>query len=103
MHVEDVNLVMELEALSFAIDAVGGGSGVTRPQEAVTLAGIVRWSGPWCVGCTGGPAHTLDLARDILGLKGHAGASSAAVFQLLLRGPTIPGGPGRSVDPRSRG
>jgi DNA polymerase-3 subunit epsilon len=29
------------------------------------------------------PAHTLDLARDILGLSGHAGAASAAVFQLL--------------------
>ena len=31
----------------------------------------------------GGPVHTLDLARDVLGLAGHAGASSAAVFQLL--------------------
>jgi DNA polymerase-3 subunit epsilon len=31
----------------------------------------------------GGPAHTLDLARDVLGLSGHAGAASAAVFQLL--------------------
>ncbi|MGB1655751.1 MAG: PolC-type DNA polymerase III [Longimicrobiales bacterium] len=30
-----------------------------------------------------GPVHTLDLARDVLGLAGHAGASSAAVFQLL--------------------
>lgn len=30
-----------------------------------------------------GPAHTLDLARDVLGLTGHAGAASAAVFQLL--------------------
>jgi DNA polymerase-3 subunit epsilon len=30
-----------------------------------------------------GPVHTLDLARDILGLRGHAGAASAAVFQLL--------------------
>jgi len=30
-----------------------------------------------------GPAHTLDLAREILGLTGHAGAASAAVFQLL--------------------
>jgi DNA polymerase-3 subunit epsilon len=30
-----------------------------------------------------GPIHTLDLARDVLGLSGHAGASSAAVFQLL--------------------
>ena len=30
-----------------------------------------------------GPIHTLDLARDILGLSGHAGAASAAVFQLL--------------------
>jgi DNA polymerase-3 subunit epsilon len=27
--------------------------------------------------------HTLDLAREVLGLVGHAGASSAAVFQLL--------------------
>ncbi|HKJ02156.1 MAG TPA: 3'-5' exonuclease [Longimicrobiales bacterium] len=31
----------------------------------------------------GGSAHTLDLARDVLGLSGHAGAASAAVFQLL--------------------
>jgi len=31
----------------------------------------------------GGPVHTLDLARDVLGLSGHAGAASAAVFQLL--------------------
>lgn len=31
----------------------------------------------------GGPAHTLELARDVLGLEGHAGAAAAAVFQLL--------------------
>jgi len=30
-----------------------------------------------------GPVHTLDLAREVLGLSGHAGAASAAVFQLL--------------------
>lgn len=30
-----------------------------------------------------GPAHTLELARDVLGLSGHAGAASAAVFHLL--------------------
>lgn len=30
-----------------------------------------------------GPTHTLDLARDVLGLVGHDGAASAAVFQLL--------------------
>lgn len=30
-----------------------------------------------------GPAHTLDLAETVLGLTGHAGAASAAVFQLL--------------------
>jgi DNA polymerase-3 subunit epsilon len=30
-----------------------------------------------------GPAHTLDLASDVLGLVGHDGAASAAVFQLL--------------------
>ena len=30
-----------------------------------------------------GSAHTLDLAREVLGLSGHAGAASAAVFQLL--------------------
>lgn len=30
-----------------------------------------------------GPVHTLDLACEILGLSGHAGAASAAVFQLL--------------------
>ena len=29
------------------------------------------------------PTHTLDLAREILGLTGHAGAASAAVFHLL--------------------
>lgn len=30
-----------------------------------------------------GPIHTLDVAREVLGLTGHAGAASAAVFQLL--------------------
>ncbi len=30
-----------------------------------------------------GPVHTLDLAREVLGLRGHPGAASAAVFQLL--------------------
>jgi DNA polymerase-3 subunit epsilon len=30
-----------------------------------------------------GPIHTLELAREILGLAGHEGAASAAVFQLL--------------------
>ncbi len=29
------------------------------------------------------PTHTLDLARDVLGISGHAGAAAAAVFQLL--------------------
>lgn len=32
---------------------------------------------------SGGPRHTLDVAREVLGLSGHAGAASAAVFQLL--------------------
>lgn len=32
---------------------------------------------------TDGPLHTLDLARDVLGLSGHGGAAAAAVFQLL--------------------
>jgi DNA polymerase-3 subunit epsilon len=31
----------------------------------------------------GGPVHTLQLARDVLGLTGHAGAASQAVFTLL--------------------
>ena len=31
----------------------------------------------------GAPAHTLDVARDVLALSGHPGAASAAVFQLL--------------------
>lgn len=30
-----------------------------------------------------GPQHTLALARDVLGLEGHPGAASAAVFSLL--------------------
>lgn len=30
-----------------------------------------------------GPIHTLEVARRVLGLTGHAGAASAAVFQLL--------------------
>jgi DNA polymerase III epsilon subunit family exonuclease len=29
------------------------------------------------------PTHTLDLAGDVLGLAGHPGAASAAVFQML--------------------
>jgi DNA polymerase-3 subunit epsilon len=32
---------------------------------------------------TEGPLHTLDLANTVLGLSGHPGAASAAVFQLL--------------------
>ncbi len=31
----------------------------------------------------GGSIHTLDLAREVLGLSGHPGAASAAVFTLL--------------------
>ncbi len=31
----------------------------------------------------GGSTHTLDLAREVLGLSGHPGAASAAVFTLL--------------------
>jgi DNA polymerase-3 subunit epsilon len=31
----------------------------------------------------GGAVHTLDLAREVLGLSGNAGAASAAVFSLL--------------------
>jgi DNA polymerase-3 subunit epsilon len=31
----------------------------------------------------GGPLHTLALAREVLGLEGHPGAASAAVFALL--------------------
>lgn len=34
-----------------------------------------------------GPLHTLDLAREVLGLEGHPGAASAAVFQLLGQDP----------------
>jgi DNA polymerase-3 subunit epsilon len=30
-----------------------------------------------------GPTHTLDVAHAVLGLSGHPGAASAAVFQLL--------------------
>jgi DNA polymerase III epsilon subunit family exonuclease len=32
-----------------------------------------------------GPVHTLQLARDVLGLSGHPGAASQAVFTLLGR------------------
>lgn len=30
-----------------------------------------------------GPVHTLELAEEVLGLSGHAGAAASAVFQLL--------------------
>lgn len=30
-----------------------------------------------------GPLHTLSLAREVLGLRGHEGAASAAIFSLL--------------------
>lgn len=30
-----------------------------------------------------GPVHTLDLAREVLSLEGHAGAAASAVFHLL--------------------
>ncbi len=49
---------------------------MTRGDSASLLRTIVRR-------LEVGPVHTLDLARDVLGLSGHAGASSAAVFQLL--------------------
>lgn len=32
-----------------------------------------------------GPVHTLDLAREVLGLSGHPGAASQAIFTLLGR------------------
>jgi DNA polymerase III subunit epsilon len=32
-----------------------------------------------------GPVHTLELARDVLGLTGHAGAAAQAIFTLLGR------------------
>lgn len=35
----------------------------------------------------GGPAHTLALAREVLGLSGHPGAASAAIFALLGNDP----------------
>jgi len=34
-----------------------------------------------------GPAHTLALAREVLGLSGHPGAASAAIFALLGNDP----------------
>jgi len=34
-----------------------------------------------------GPTHTLTLAREVLGLSGHPGAASAAVFALLGNDP----------------
>ncbi len=47
----------------------GGGSGsLVRAAEKRLIAG---------------PVHTLELARDVLGLSGHPGAASAAIFQLL--------------------
>jgi len=48
-----------------------------------------------------GPAHTLALARDVLGLSGHAGAASAAVFQLLGTDPRfeVDGDGNWSLDP----
>lgn len=44
--------------------------GVSLVQRAATLL-------------NGGSVHTLDLAREVLGLSGNAGAASAAVFALL--------------------
>ena len=48
-----------------------------------------------------GPTHTLELAGDVLGLAGHPGAASAAVFQLLGADPRfLVGGEGVwSLDP----
>jgi DNA polymerase-3 subunit epsilon len=34
-----------------------------------------------------GPRHTLDVAKEVLGLRGHPGAASKAVFALLGRNP----------------
>ena len=48
-----------------------------------------------------GPTHTLELAGDVLGLAGHPGAASAAVFQLLGADPRflVDGGGVWSLDP----
>ncbi len=43
-----------------------------------------------------GEAHTLDLAREVLGLTGNAGAASAAIFSLLGADPRF------QVDGRGR-
>lgn len=52
-------------------------TGVARPDGDGSLvrAAVRRLSE--------GPAHTLDLATDVLGLKGNPGAAASAVFQLL--------------------
>ena len=43
-----------------------------------------------------GPVHTLELARDVLALSGHAGAAAQAIFTLLGRDHRF------LVDPRGR-
>jgi len=48
---------------------------VTKPSPSLVRVAETR--------LRAGPVHTLELAREVLGLSGHAGAASAAVFQLL--------------------
>ena len=51
----------------------GNGGGSARESLVRSAAGVLRR----------GPRGTLDLAREVMGLTGHAGAASAAVYQLL--------------------
>ena len=52
--------------------SLGGSPGGSLVHHAATLL-------------RAGPVHTLDLARDVLGLSGHAGAAAEAIFTLLGR------------------
>ena len=83
-------MLVELESLSHALARARQYD--AAPPHAVRWAcrGIPQARGSrdsllqraWAV-LQAGPALTADLARDVLGLDGHPGAASAAVFALL--------------------
>ena len=56
---------------------------MSRPPDASRLDGDRSLVRAVAHRLGGGPAHTFELAEDVLGLTGNRGAVAAAVFQLL--------------------
>lgn len=56
------------------------GRGRGRPGVGKGPPSLVQTAARWL---DAGPMHTLDLAREVMGLSGHPGAAAAAVYSLL--------------------